>query len=117
MSALAPKADMCSALANVRYAPEPDIQLERHTPTLPIANSMSPHRSDNIEPSSLWSTRQIVSDTQGGRGVAGGCPMDIEPVVHALPAPRRFPELLSKIDAGDLALDQVANKRGVESYP
>src|SRR5262245_1058227 len=42
--------------------------------------------------------------------------MDVEPVVHPLPAPRRFPQLLSNIDAGDLALVQVAYEGGVESH-
>jgi hypothetical protein len=55
-------------------------------------------------PSKLWSTGQIVSDSLGCRSVASGRPMDVEPVVHSLPAPCRLLQLLSQIDAGDLAL-------------
>src|SRR5262245_53228278 len=42
--------------------------------------------------------------------------MDVKPVVQPLKALCRFLELLSEIDAGDLAFVQVTNEGGVKSH-
>src|SRR5262245_7072269 len=57
----------------------------------------------------------MVSDSQGSCGVAGGRPMDVEPIVQPVTVQRRLSELLTKVDAWDLGLVQITNEGGIES--
>src|SRR5262249_39142950 len=62
------------------------------------------------------SFHEVIRDRSRRCGVSSGRPMDVEPVIHALPELRGFLQLATDIDAGDLALVQVVNEGGVESH-